>query len=105
MSVQSSLINTDNVGYLLQFIETRLNLLEKKTALVTGMTNQQLEAMRTKSDQLVGELFKEGGSNMGINSSELIMNDTEVSPDALCYPSNFVFFFKSITLIVLFQDR
>lgn len=80
--VQGWLINTDNVGYLLQFIEKQLNLLEKKIALVTGMANQQLEAMRAESDQLVGGLFEEGGSSMGINSSGSMMNVTMVSPEA-----------------------
>lgn len=80
--VQGWLLNTDNVGYLLEFIERQLNLLEKKIALVSGMANQQLEAMKAESDQLVGGLFEEAGSSIGINAAGSMVNVCMVSPEA-----------------------
>ncbi|XP_043281050.1 KICSTOR complex protein SZT2-like isoform X2 [Venturia canescens] len=79
--VQGWLLNTENVGYLLEFIEKQLNLLEKKIALVSGMANQQLEAIRAESDQLVGGLFEEAGSNIAINAAGSMVNVSMVSPE------------------------
>ena len=74
--VQGWLVNVDNVGYLMQFIEKQLNLFEEKLAFVT---NQHADDARSKNQH-----FEDSGSCKGINLScgSTMTRGTMVSPEA-----------------------
>lgn len=67
--VQGWLVTMENIGSLMHFIEKQLNILEEKVAHVTGVANQQLENLRAENEKLVGGLFEEGGTSVGISNS------------------------------------
>lgn len=67
--VQGWLINTENLTVLLQTVENELNLLEEKVALAASLVNTQLESSRAESAKLVGGLFEESRSNIGLSNN------------------------------------
>ncbi|XP_014220610.1 KICSTOR complex protein SZT2-like isoform X1 [Trichogramma pretiosum] len=80
--VQGWLVTTENVGRLMQVIESELKLLEEKVAQVTGLVNLQLETVRLESEKLVGGLFEESSTNIGKNNANNIgTNLGMVSPE------------------------
>ena len=78
--VQGWLVNIENLGYLMHFIEKQLNILEEKVAQVTRVVNQHLENMRAESERLVGGLFEEGGTSTG-NKNTTLSSMSMVSPE------------------------
>ena len=87
--VQGWLINMENLGSLMHFIEKQLNILEEKVAQVTGVINQQLENQRAESERLVGGLFEEGGTSIG-NSNNNNNNNNMSSMSMVSPETSFV---------------
>ncbi|XP_034939533.1 KICSTOR complex protein SZT2-like [Chelonus insularis] len=80
--VQGWLVNTENIRYLMEFIEKRLNVLEERIAQVTSVVYQQQENFRPESAGLVSGLFEERASGMNTSMTNSIGNISVISPEA-----------------------